>query len=432
LIPALLRSSRFDPVSLAEIPGVPDLLLRAIAQAAGDCRIALVGGAVRDALRHQLHRDPWQGLPDLDLVVEGRASDVVERLPHVLAQDLGVEVPFSAREHGHYGTVELIVDLPEAMGGRWLLDVASAREESYPVPAANPVVVLGCLEGDLARRDFSVNAMAVVLGERGLGSSLLLDFYGGSSHLRRRELHFLHANSLRDDPTRLLRAARYVARLGFQLSPSGCEQARTTIAAWPWLWKQGDDPAAAPPALSTRLRMELELLLDREPWPVALAALQDWGGFRLFDASLHHDAAWHRRLIRARRFGLPLLPAWIATASDPLALAQRLQLPHRHRQLLLQFKALLSALAVQADSLTTVSDWCGFLEAPGMSAEAVALALAVGIAPRRPLLRWWYRWRHVGPPVTAAELMAQEGLRPGPALGERLRQLRADRLDQLE
>jgi poly(A) polymerase len=61
---------------------------------------------------------------------------------------------------------------------------------------------------------------------------------------------------------------------------------------------------------------------------------------------------------------------------------------------------------------------------------AVALALAAGDGPRRPLLRWWFRWRHVTAPCNAAELIAREGLAPGPALGARLRQLRAERLDQ--
>jgi len=46
------------------------------------------------------------------------------------------------------------------------------------------------------------------------------------------------------------------------------------------------------------------------------------------------------------------------------------------------------------------------------------------------LLRWWLRWRHLKAPCSAGELMAAEGLRPGPALGERLRQLRAERLAQ--
>jgi poly(A) polymerase len=58
----------------------------------------------------------------------------------------------------------------------------------------------------------------------------------------------------------------------------------------------------------------------------------------------------------------------------------------------------------------------------------VALALAAGIGPRRPLLRWWLRWRHLRSPRTAAALI-EAGMTPGPQLGQRLRQLRAERLD---
>ena len=65
-----------------------------------------------------------------------------------------------------------------------------------------------------------------------------------------------------------------------------------------------------------------------------------------------------------------------------------------------------------------------------MGPEAIALALACGIGPRRPLLRWWLRWRHLRGERSAAELMAAEGIAPGPLLGERLRQLRRERLVQ--
>jgi poly(A) polymerase len=75
------------------------------------------------------------------------------------------------------------------------------------------------------------------------------------------------------------------------------------------------------------------------------------------------------------------------------------------------------------------STWCQFLEAPGLSPEAVALLVACGTPDGKPLLRWWLRWRHVRSPLTAAELMSKEGLRPGPELGERLRQLRFTALD---
>ena len=62
-----------------EIPGIPAPLLTALSRA-GVGPVALVGGAVRDLLLHRLHNDPWRGLPDLDLVVEGRASELVKEL----------------------------------------------------------------------------------------------------------------------------------------------------------------------------------------------------------------------------------------------------------------------------------------------------------------------------------------------------------------
>ena len=74
--------------------------------------------------------------------------------------------------------------------------------------------------------------------------------------------------------------------------------------AWPWPWRPGDPPEQAPPALGTRLRMELELLLEREPWQRALTLLQGWGGLLLLDPGLQADHSWHRRLLWARRFEL--------------------------------------------------------------------------------------------------------------------------------
>jgi poly(A) polymerase len=307
------------------------------------------------------------------------------------------------------------------------VDLASARQEVYPQSAENPTVQFARLDDDLARRDFTVNAMALVLAGDGSGW-VLLDPHGGQADLARRQLRLLHPHSLRDDPTRLLRAARYSARLGFELAPESLQQAAATLEAWPWCWSAGDNPAKAPPALGTRMRMELELLLEREPWRQALAVLAAWGGLALLDAQVQADRHWRRRLEWAQRLGLPLLAALVAGAADPLALAERLQLPHRQHKLLAQFLELRQRLSEATPD--SPSAWCALLEAPGLSPEAVALALASGIGPRRPLLYWWVRWRHVPAPLSAAELMAQEGLKPGPGLGERLRQLRAERLDQ--
>jgi len=464
-----------------EIPGVPVALLAALVAAAAGRRLALVGGAVRDLLLHRLHDDPWRGLPDLDLVVEGQAAELTGRL----ADQLPAGALRCIQEHGAFGTVAVELHWPE--WGTWLLDVASARRERYPLPAENPLVSPGSLDDDLARRDFSVNAMALVLDGEGRGAQLL-DPHGGQLDLAQRQLRLLHDHSLSDDPTRLLRAARYAARLGFALAAPSRRQATATLASWPWPWHYGDPPGQAPPALATRLRMELELLLEREPWPAALTALQSWGALALLDPRLQGDPDWRRRLTWGQRFSshggatggpsvgrasaLPPCAVLIAAASQPLALAERLQLPHRQHKLLAQWLELHRRLASVEPSGWSPSRWCELLEAPGISADAVALALvaappagppslpdpalvaatALVAAPafpvepafparagggagqllpqlRRPLLRWLLDWRQVRAPLTAADLISA-GMRPGPALGDRLRQERALHLDR--
>ncbi|MFM7087544.1 MAG: hypothetical protein ACKOXO_11225 [Cyanobium sp.] len=509
------------------LPGLPAGLLDLLLEAAAPQRLALVGGAVRDLLRHRLHDDPWTGLPDLDLVVEGEAepASAVDAAPEVPAPDRAVAplsgeprsgvddggvggvgdggvgddgvgvggadhasaeqggaqaggaescgdpaggggpegqlaaahrlgrrlrhrlgargVPFY-QEHAAYGTVELEVVLPS---GALLLDVATARRETYPQPGRNPQVRFARLEDDLARRDFTINAMALVLqravaADGGSDRTLaprpaeavpgLLDPYGGRRDLAQRQLRFLHQHSVRNDPTRVLRGARYAARLGFELAPGCCRQLRQTLAHWPWPWHPGDAPGSAPPALGTRMRAELELLLEREPWQRGLAALQRWGGLTLLDPQLQRDRHWRRRLHWAVRFKVPLLPALLAVLPDPLPLAERLQLPHRQHRLLAGLRQLRPRLEALATAPAPAADpvfWSELLEEPGHGPEAVALALVAGLGPRRPLLRWWLRWRHLGAECSAASLIAA-GVPPGPLLGERLRQSRRQRLQR--
>ena len=419
-----------------KLPGIPADLLSTVQDAARECgvtRLALVGGAVRDALLHHQHQDLCRGLHDLDLVVEGSA----EALAQHLLQRCGQVRVSELRVHSSYGTVELMLD-------GVLLDLAEARQERYPAPGFNPVVEPGLLELDLARRDFTINALACELPLNAVApqrsvKDRLLDLHGGQAHLARRQLAFLHDASVADDPTRVIRAARYAARLGFSLAPEAAQQITDTLVAWPWSWHLGDPPEQAPPALATRLRMELELLLSREPWPQALDLLQAWGGLVLLDPGLQSDGWILRRLGQAQRLGLPLLTALVAGAADPIALAARLQLPLQQQRVLQQQQCLLAWLAElrpEQVSAWSAADWTQALERQALAPDAVAHAVCVlaqqaadGV-PWKPLLRWWGRWRHLQAAVTANDLMAR-GWKPGPALGKELRRLRWQRLEQL-
>ena len=395
-----------------DLPGVPSSVLEALQGAArslGIPRLALVGGAVRDQLLHQCCGRPWSGAPDLDWVVEGDAAALVAEL----VRQIGGERITGVQEHGAFGTVSF-----------WLegtsLDLATAREEHYPAPAENPVVRAGSLHADLARRDFTINAMALdlVAGE-------LIDLHQGQEDLASGQLRFLHAGSVQDDPTRVIRAARYAARLGFQLADESLTQIHSTVEQWPWGWGQGDAASTAPPALATRLRMELERLLEREPWPQALDLLEQWQALPLLDPLLQNDLSRVQRLRWARRLGLPLMPAFLLGAADPVAVAQRLQIPGKQQQWLQQCGALRDWLKTNPPSLeATPSIWSTALEQQGFSPEAVALAVTLRPKQWKPLLRWWGRWRRIQAPQTARDLIAA-GWQPGPAIGEELRRQRS-------
>jgi len=153
--------------------------------------VYLVGGAVRDLLRGEPRAD-------IDLVVVGE--------PEAVARRLGAE---QVASHERFGTAALELD-----GHR--VDIARARTEAYPRPGALPVVrPAAAIEPDLARRDFTVNAMAVPLA----GEPRLIDPHGGRADLAAGLLRVLHPRSFVDDPTRALRAARYAARFGLRLEP---------------------------------------------------------------------------------------------------------------------------------------------------------------------------------------------------------------------
>ena len=221
-------------------------LLRRIgreAEAAG-LQAYAVGGCVRDWIMRVLKS------PDLDVVVEGNGIEFATRLAMRLRAHLTT--------HQQFGTSTL-----QLSHGR-RLDIATCRKETYREPAAYPKVEPGSVREDLFRRDFTINAMAMALHASHFGE--LVDPFGGVRDLRFKRLRVLHAASFRDDPTRMLRGARFATRFCLTLEPVTHRWWTEAVAAG-WLARVNRG----------RLRKELLRMLD-EPDPVACAT---WLGARL-------------------------------------------------------------------------------------------------------------------------------------------------------
>ena len=157
--------------------------------------LALVGGPVRDAMLGRHHND-------LDFTTSARPEET-ERLLRGWGEawwDMG-------RSFGTIGCRK----------GPWVVEVTTYRSEAYDPSSRKPDVAFGdTLEGDLGRRDFTVNAMAVRLPGRAV-----VDPYGGVVDLATRVLRTpgRPEDSFSDDPLRMMRAARFAAQLGFTSRP---------------------------------------------------------------------------------------------------------------------------------------------------------------------------------------------------------------------
>ena len=167
----------------------------------------LVGGAVRDLIL-------GRSCNDLDIIVEGNAYILVDSLFQLWSNPDGKVVAGKPIKYKKYGTAKLPLHV---IGKNDLssLDFASARRETYPQSGAQPLIEFSNITDDLARRDFSINALAVSLSINNFGQ--IVDNFCGLQHLEQKLVVILHAKSFEDDPARLIRAIRYIVRLGFRL-----------------------------------------------------------------------------------------------------------------------------------------------------------------------------------------------------------------------
>ena len=258
----------------------------------------LVGGGVRDLLL--IEDDEPLLLQDIDLVVDGfhRAAD--DSAGVTLANTIQEKYPQSRLSiHGEFQTAALLWHKDPVLGNLWL-DIATARTEFYPYPAANPEVEASSIRQDLYRRDFTINALAIRLTTPRKGESTqkgdLLDFFGGLIDLRSRLIRVLHANSFIEDPTRIYRAVRFAVRLQFTIESQTEEYIRYAINSGVYERLRLSDRA---PALTTRLRAELKYILQADYWKPALKLLADLGALRCLhrDLQLTSQLWWQIRCV---------------------------------------------------------------------------------------------------------------------------------------
>lgn len=371
-------------------PAVRVLLAAAtavVAREAPGVSLWAVGGPVRDLAA-------GLSLRDLDLATDGDAA--------ALARALAAHLGGIAHVEPRFGTASV------TYGGH-RLDLAMLRDETYARPGALPTVRLGAtIAADLARRDFTVNAVA--LGVAGPARGRLVDPHRGLADIEARRLRVLHVRSLLDDATRLWRAARFAARL--RLRPD---------AATVRLIAEAVRGGAIDAIAARRLWRECALVAAEPRAGAATLLLARWGVLRATHPALRLARPAAAALARLRG---PLAPeAWYALLVAPLpsprraAVAARLGAPRTAVRAAAEVARLLAARAATPAALARLE-----------GAAPVARLAARRLDPaRQPALqRALARWERTRSPLDARTLIAL-GVLPGPALGQTLARLRRAR-----
>jgi len=393
-------------------PAVRELLrLAGEASEATRVRACAVGGLVRDLLLCR----PAVHLHDVDIVAEGRVSVFARALCERLGGTLT----------GPSAFLTYRIEYCDTAGKPCTLDVVTARRESYPVPACLPEVVPAAIEDDLARRDFTVNAMAVLLPAK--PDSPLLDPLNGQKDLAARRLRVLHPASFRDDPTRMFRAVRFETRCAFHL---GREDEAYLARALVHL-----DAVSG-----TRIRHELELTAEEDAPADVLVRLNRLGILAAVHPSLvvteekesfflHLETEAHAfaDVLNGPRSRFLLLLAGLAGDLPPSAhkgLAKRLRLDAHAADMLAQC-ARLAGMQEKLAASTACANGDFFERVSPFSPEALVWLAAspAGEKAKSLIERHLREWRLLPPLLDGFELQ-QMGMPPGPSLGTLLHRIR--------
>jgi tRNA nucleotidyltransferase (CCA-adding enzyme) len=215
--------------------------------------------------------------------------------------------------HGTFQTAALQWEDDRILGSL-SIDIATARTEYYPYPAANPIVETSSIRQDLYRRDFTINAMALRLtADRSTEQSgILIDLFGGLVDLQAKQLRVLHPDSFIDDPTRIYRGARFAIRLGFDFEPQTAAYFRAAIDSG--IYDRTARENSKTPALQTRLKAELKYVLQTEYWRSTLELLDNLGALSCVHSTLTLNPALLHQLSClercSRRFHIRDLASW--------------------------------------------------------------------------------------------------------------------------
>ena len=358
----------------------------------------VVGGFVRDLLLDRENED-------IDIVVEGDGIAFAK----FYAGQQGCRV----NPHKKFGTAVIV--FPD----NFKIDVASARLEYYATPAALPIVEKSSIKKDLARRDFTVNTLALSLNHDTFGT--LIDYFGATRDLKDKTIRTLHNLSFVEDPTRVFRAIKFANRFGFNIGKVTSTLIKNAVKIDCFKHLSG-----------LRVLSELKQIFGEDNPIPAIHTMESYGlervinklllitptTYALFE-SVNKTLTWHDLLYLDDPY-----PRWAVYFMALLnrcshgvceEICHRLMIPVKEKSLLVEkrYKAENRlALIESAYPITRQELYWGLIN---FNTEFILymMALAKDEAVRKAISNFYTRHRYITPVICGKDLLAM-GIKPGP------------------
>lgn len=233
----------------------------------------VVGGFVRDLVIGRSSKD-------IDFVTVGSGIEVAEAVAAALGRHTSLAV------YRNYGTAQV-------KHGDLELEFVGARRESYQRDSRNPIVENGTLDEDIARRDFTINALAISVNAGTFGD--VVDNYDGLGDIERRIIRTpLDPDiTFSDDPLRMMRAVRFATQLDFRILPETFEAIRRNASRIEIITKERIKDELFKIMAAPKPSIGWKLLLDSGLLRFILPELVRMRGIDLVDGRAHKDNFYH-------------------------------------------------------------------------------------------------------------------------------------------
>ncbi len=379
-------------------------------------KVAFVGGYLRDLLIRKFHKKSFSEPLDIDLVIEGSSISLAKFIKkNIVNVDLCL-----IKEFNLYNTVEININ-------DYKIDIASARKEIYPAPGLNPKISKSSIEEDLKRRDFTINAIAFEVSTR-----KIYDLYGGISDIKSKKLNLLHSNSISDDPSRLIRCAKYASRLNFNISNDSLKQSQQTVRQWPWKSSETHQKMISPPALGIRIRMELAEIYKHDNLSNVISIIHKWKNISILNENIKVNKKFLRGLNWIKKLNGNYMLYLLKDAEDLEIACQRFLINNSEIKILEDYSNIKKILKTNQKKFINFSpsSWTEFIEDRNLNDETVKLLICDGSPYWRNLFKWLFIYKSIKSKKDG-ETLKKEGWNPGKEMGKEIKRLRYLEIDKL-